>query len=199
VTKRIGDWVQTYTGRRFWPFDPRPDDVDFRDVAHALANVCRFGGMCKTFYSVAQHSVLVASLGPQDRGGLWWLLHDAPEAYMGDITRPIKQHLFVSQTPGYMTPAGRPLPIAAAELRLMTCVAEALELPRDPDWAAIKEADDVVLATEARDLMPTPDPEVAKWYQRHEAKMLKTKIVPWSPTVAEQAFVLAYVELGGKL
>ncbi len=94
------EWITTYTGRRFSPLYPNPNDVDIEDIAHALSNICRFGGHTKEFYSVAQHSFYVAEwvadwLKTTNR---YWkahvvaqaLLHDAPEAYMGDVVTPIK-------------------------------------------------------------------------------------------------------------
>src|ERR1700693_75116 len=57
---RKGDWIQTFTGRQFWPLDPRPEEVCIEDIAHGLSNECRFAGQCRSFYSVAQHSVLCA-------------------------------------------------------------------------------------------------------------------------------------------
>jgi 5'-deoxynucleotidase YfbR-like HD superfamily hydrolase len=88
--KRIGDWMQTYTGRRFWLCDPRVEDVSIIDIAHHLSLTCRFGGASSTFYSVAQHSVFVSDLcEPAD--AKWGLLHDAAEAYVGDLVRPLKR------------------------------------------------------------------------------------------------------------
>src|SRR5690242_11754504 len=87
---RRGDWMQTYTGRRFWPLDPRVDDIDIGDIAHHLSLVCRFAGACREFYSVAQHCVGVSYVcDPKD--ALWGLLHDAAEAYVGDMVRPLKR------------------------------------------------------------------------------------------------------------
>src|SRR5579862_5085028 len=87
-------WIQTYTGRKFWPLDPRSWDVCLEDVAHALAVKCRYGGHCRGFYSVAQHSVLVSQLLAEWKADIWtvrWgLLHDANEAYSADVVRPIK-------------------------------------------------------------------------------------------------------------
>ena len=81
---RNGSWLQTYTGIQFWPLDPRPEEIDIQDIAHALSLLCRFNGHCQRFYSVAEHSVHVSTiLAPEF--GLWGLLHDAAEAYLSDI------------------------------------------------------------------------------------------------------------------
>lgn len=87
-----GPWIQTYTGKAFFPLDPRPEDIDIEDIAHALSHLCRYGGHCNKFYSVAQHSIHVAEALPDDIK-LWGLLHDATEAYLVDVPRPIKSLL----------------------------------------------------------------------------------------------------------
>jgi uncharacterized protein len=99
------DWILTYTGRRFSPLAPRPEDVCIEDIAHALANKCRFTGHTQRFYSVAEHSVLVQSLVSPPYG-LAALLHDAAEAYLPDIASPIKRSVFVDagKASGYSPP-----------------------------------------------------------------------------------------------
>lgn len=87
-----GDWIQTFTGKRFYPADPRPDQIDIEDIARALSRICRFAGHCERFYSVAQHSVYVSGLVPPEHQ-LCALLHDATEAYLVDIPRPVKNLL----------------------------------------------------------------------------------------------------------
>jgi len=84
-------WFTTFTGKKFYPFSPRIEDIDIVDIAHALSLVCRFGGHLPEHYSVAQHSVLVSYLVPTELS-LEGLIHDAAEAYIGDIIRPIKKH-----------------------------------------------------------------------------------------------------------
>src|SRR5262245_27549306 len=104
MSQRIGDWMQTISGRKFWPLDPRPEEVCIEDIGHALSLVCRFGGHCHTFYSVAEHSVRVSLLAEDmAKSSAHWtdenirmialsgLLHDAAEAYIGDMVRPLKR------------------------------------------------------------------------------------------------------------
>src|SRR5215211_8159120 len=89
-----GPFIQTLSGRRVNPLDAAPEDIDPADIARALANTCRFGGHSKAFYSVAQHSAIVCDL-LEERGAtpdelMAALLHDAAEAYLGDLPHPLK-------------------------------------------------------------------------------------------------------------
>jgi len=171
---RIGDWCQTYTGKQFWPLDPRPEDVNIFDIAHALSLQCRFNGHCREFYSVAQHSVLVSRAIPKQCGDdarLWGLLHDAAEAYIGDMIRPLKANMWAFKQ---------------AESRIMTAVAQHFGLDdKDPD--IVKHFDSVLLATEARDLMGKPP---VPWVDLPAP--LDRVIIPWSPSVAEDQFIGEY-------
>lgn len=86
--------VETFTGRFVDTKTPDHRDVCLEDIAHALANTCRFGGHCSQFYSVAEHAVLVSKRLEQKGGSLPLLFgglhHDDAEAYLGDIPRPMK-------------------------------------------------------------------------------------------------------------
>lgn len=188
MSDRIGDWIQTYTGRPFWPLDPRPEDVDIVDISHALSLICRFVGQCTKFYSVAEHSVRVSRIVPT----LYALLHDAAEAYTGDICTQIKKHLTVDA-------AGRRLEGDAScehfdsyEDHLLKTILKALGVPW-PDTAeleAVKHADLTLLMTEKRDIMSTaPMP----WKHKHEP--LKEHIYPWSIKSAENWFLERYYGL----
>lgn len=174
--KRNGDWMQTFTGRMFWPLDPRPDEVSIVDIAHALSLQCRFGGHCKSFYSVAEHSVRVSLIVPSDLK-LWGLLHDAAEAYLVDLPRPIKH----SSTMGSE--------YRAIERRVMHAICEHFGLPiAEPP--AVKHADEVMLATEARDLLGKPP---APWCELPSP--IQEKILPHDPAVAKLWFIHVFEEL----
>lgn len=167
---RTGDWIETVTGIEFWPLNPRQEDVSVFDIAHALSNMCRFTGHCKTFYSVAQHSLLVASIVP-DEDRKWALLHDAAEAYLVDLPRPIKRYSALGDE------------YRRIESRLMQVICQRFGLPEECP-ASVKHADDVLLATEKRDLMPA---NTKPW--EHLPSPLNSIIRPMSPTVARRKFL----------
>jgi len=87
-------FLPTCSGRRVHLLNPSPDEIAIEDIAHALSHACRFAGHVPSYYSVAQHSVLVSEL-LDERTALWGLLHDASEAYLHDLTRPLKRALNV--------------------------------------------------------------------------------------------------------
>ncbi|MBV5313677.1 MAG: hypothetical protein JZU47_10300 [Prolixibacteraceae bacterium] len=88
--------IQTLSGKQFSLFEPRPEMVDIKDIAAGLANKGHFSGLTPSFFSIAQHSVMVcdefAAFEPQVDPGLKLLalLHDAAEAYVGDMIKPLK-------------------------------------------------------------------------------------------------------------
>lgn len=86
------DCIRTFTGLYMNVFEPTIDMVCIEDIAHALSNQCRFGGHIPQFYSVAQHSILACKTAPNAHKRAA-LLHDASEAYLLDIPRPIKNRL----------------------------------------------------------------------------------------------------------
>ena len=93
----MSEFITTYTGKHFKPTDPNPELIDIPDIAHALSLICRGNGHVKTFWSVGQHCICcakeAAARGLSDRMVLACLLHDASEAYISDIIRPVKAHL----------------------------------------------------------------------------------------------------------
>jgi uncharacterized protein len=180
---RIGDWIQTYTGKRFYPLDPRTEEIDIEDIAHALSNQCRFAGHVKTFYSVAEHSVRVATyllslmgwnVQRQDvrRIALTALLHDASEAYLTDIHRPIKRN---PQMSFYVQ----------AERNLEHTLATKYDLIH-PYPTDIHKADNILLITERRDLLTIQRPD---WdVSLQTITPLPDTITPLSPFLAKQLF-----------
>lgn len=182
MNQRKGDWFQTYSGRVFWLLDPRAEDVCLEDIAHPLANQCRFNGHTRCFYSVAQHSVLVSGhIGRNNRElgeelGLWGLMHDAAEAYLGDMVKPLKLSM-----PDYR----------AAEARVMSAICEHFGLPvQEPP--AVKWADRVLLATERRDLMMPPQ---KLWDSIEDVQPMPEEIIPWPPMLAKDEFTRRFKEL----
>ena len=87
-------YITTYTGKHFDPVTPDKNLIDIRDIAHALSLICRGNGHVKTFFSVGQHCINAAKeailRGYSDRVILACLIHDAGEAYLSDVPRPVK-------------------------------------------------------------------------------------------------------------
>jgi len=170
-------WIQTYSGRRFNPTNPNPDAIVIQDIAHALSMQCRFSGHCKKFYSVAQHSVYVSHICNEE-DALWGLLHDASEAYLVDVPRPLKRS---GKIEGYIE----------FERVMQEAVCKRFGLPiKEPH--SVKKADTKLLATEARDLMHPLHPD---WVQPITA--LPFTIESWSPDKAKDMFMQRFFELIG--
>ena len=169
-----GDWMQTYTGMRFFPLDPRPDEIDARDIAHALSLLCRYGGHVDRFYSVAEHCVLM-SQAVSPSASLAALLHDATEAYVCDVPRPLKRQLV-----GYREIEDD---VWAA---IATRFNHPLALPRE-----VKEADNRILLTERDALMPNT---VYSW-SVDGLTPLPVEIQAWSPPEAERRYLDRLAEL----
>lgn len=147
MTRDLSDnrWIQTLKGRPFYLFDPKPEDFDIEEIAHALAMQCRFTGHMNQFYSIAEHSVLVSYLleewGESPSVVFCGLMHDAAEAYTGDLSRPLKRCL-----PDYKD----------IETLIEAQIAERFGI-QFPFPDVIKKADTVMLLTERRDLLaPSP-------------------------------------------
>ncbi len=168
-------WIETYTGKFVNPLELKPEDIDIRDIAHSLSLQCRFNGHCDIFYSVAEHCIRVSGLLKGRDNQLTGLLHDATEAYMADIARPVKWAL----------PQIR-------EVEGIISISINTRFNLRGDWRVVKQADNIMLATEARDLMKTKGKE---WYLPCEP--LEYKIVPMQSYIAESNFLRIYELLGG--
>lgn len=163
-------YICTYLGNRFYPLEGVIDRVHLEDIAHGLAFQCRFNGQTSEFYSIAQHSMMVADLvDPSLR--LSALLHDASEAYLGDVVKPLKALL-----PSYKE----------IEARVEAIIAREFGFPAIMD-PAIKRADMIALATEKRDLMPH---SAEDWSYLKGFEALAAPIVPMSPEQAKRAFLI---------
>lgn len=134
--------ILTNTGNYFNFQDPGNSHISIQDIAHSLSNLCRFNGHVNKFYSVAQHSILVARMVPKEYR--WQaLMHDAVEAYTGDMASPLKRLI-----PQYV----------AIEQFIQGFIFDRYDIPQDLH-GSVKHADLRALATEDRDLMPYHDDE----------------------------------------
>lgn len=174
------DFITTASGVRFTPFAPQTEQIHIADIAHALSNLCRANGHCRYFYSVAQHSVNcareAAARGYSRRVQLACLLHDASEAYLSDITRPVKRNM-----PAYLD----------FEMVLQNAIFAAFGLNNltDGEQARIISVDDALLWYEFLALMPEPiSSEAPKLESNPELGRLEIESV-------EQEFLNLFSEL----
>ena len=173
-----GRWIQTFSGKQFWPTNPKVEDIDIVDIAHALSMQCRYGGHCRRFYCVAEHSVHVSDALPQELK-LWGLLHDASEAYLVDIPRPIKP--FLSN-------------YVELEAQLMAAVVKRFGLTDElPMPAAVKEVDNRILFDEREQNMTVPP---SAW--DFELEPLGIQLKYWDPAMAERVFLDTFDHLTGR-
>jgi uncharacterized protein len=175
------DAIFTHSGVFIRPLDPNPDAIRIEDIAHALSQQCRWTGHTSTFYSVAEHCLGVAALvEPELR--LTALLHDASEAYLADLARPIKK------APGL----GEVYLEVEARLEMAICMrfntyADALK------YSEIKYADEEMLWAEAKLLLPRlgsmlPEP----------SELALDLVRCLEPREAEDLFLRAFYRYGGK-
>ena len=175
--ERYGDWIQTYMGRRFYPLDPRPEDVYIEDIAHALSLQCRYAGHVKRFYCVAEHSWHISHVVHPDNA-FWGLLHDASEAYVSDIVRPLKH---MPEMKSYRT----------IEDRVMRAIILRFGLS-EKEPPNVKEMDRQLLWNEMRSLFLVRRPEIP-----YHLAIPNLRIRGWTPRTAEKRFLERYYQLGG--
>ncbi|MCC7374290.1 MAG: hypothetical protein IT581_06525 [Verrucomicrobiales bacterium] len=168
--------ILTASGRYFDFTAPEPFEFKIEDIAHALSRLCRFGGHTKKFYSVAQHAVHVSYIVPESLE-MEGLLHDAAEAFVGDMVRPLKA----------LMPEFK-----AIEDRIYAAIAEQYRIPSQMS-SEVKRADLVLLATEQRDLMPPHDDN---WACLSGIRPLSQKIEPMTPETAYTWFIGRYNAIG---
>jgi 5'-deoxynucleotidase YfbR-like HD superfamily hydrolase len=178
---RTGDWIATSSGRQFFLIDPDPADVSIDDIAHALSLVNRFGGHTSDQYSVAQHCVHVYDLVRLAYPTNYYLqflalLHDASEAYLGDVVRPLKYAM-----PNYME--------YEAKVTEVVLAAFGLRPPTKEELAIVKKFDDIMLVTERRDLINHQNREFSKL---SDVKPRDEKIQLWHWSDAKYQFLLRF-------
>lgn len=167
--------IKLHSGEYFDFLNPEACSFKIEDIAWGLSNICRFNGHVKQFYSVAQHSVHVAQLLPRHLQ-LQGLLHDAAEAFIGDVTKPLKELL-----PGYKH----------IEQAVEAALTKAYGLPKNLD-ESVKLADIIMLRTEQRDIVGA---DADKWHWSEGVLPQERTISAWSPKDSYNAFLFMYKQL----
>lgn len=171
--------ILTHSGLTFNLLEPAPDLIEIEDIAHALSHICRFTGHTRVFYSVAEHSVR-ASLCVPPEFAMEALLHDAAEAYIGDVSSPLKAQLHEYRN---------------IEFKLEQAIRQRFGLPPKQS-PCIKQADLTMLATEKRDLMPAHQDD---WALLHGITPLPEPITtPLPPDIARWYFLDHFETLSNK-
>jgi len=165
------------SGRKINIVEPHPDMISIHDIAHSLSNLCRFGGHSNSFYCVAQHSVLVAALAPTElkREAL---LHDATEAYVGDVIKPLKVMLGDVYDD--------------IESRFMDVIAHKFKLNHF-NLLKIKEYDKQALELEHECFQKSnPFPFISAM---HENGLIRNDLFTWSSTLSKNIFLTQFSRL----
>ncbi len=170
--------ILTASGLYFDLLDPEKSDISIKDIAHGLSHICRFTGHVHTFYSVAEHSYHASYLVPPEHA-LAALLHDAAEAYLGDVSSPLKHQLHEYKV---------------IETNVELAIRRRFRLPLT-QHACIKHADRVMLATEKRDLMPA---HRETWSDLLGIEPMPMQIIPMTSAIARQKFFDRFMELWDK-
>jgi hypothetical protein len=174
--------MTTYTGGRIHPLEPRAEDVRIEDVARGLAFTCRYRGQIKRYYSVAEHSVLV-SRHVDPKYAREALMHDAPEAFLGDLIRPLKHQPEMA-------------PFREADERLGLVIGDRFNLdPTETAARAVKEIDDRILRDEIAALSTCPENYLSSDSWLSALEPVGADVVGYSPERAEVLFLLRFAEL----
>lgn len=186
-------WIQTYTGRRFYPLNPRASDIYLPDIARGLAQTCRYNRQTCYFYTTAQHSVLMARAIQEDHPNNWGafdlaLLHDAVDAYLPDVPTPIKPLL---------------TELKAIELHLEEVIMERFDLPtkaQDPAlWALVKSYDNRICLNERAVVVTTNGVSMEDWLHGKgtpDMQPLDLLVEPWGVEKAFDQFLWEVQQAG---
>lgn len=181
IKTATGPTILLASGHYFDLLDPANSRFTLGDIAHGLAHTCRFAGQCRRFYSVAEHSWHASFLVP-DELRLAALMHDAAEAFIGDVTRPLKSLL-----PEYR----------AIEKRIEAVIAERFDLGDLCDHPDVKRADLAMLAAEQAALMPEHADSWACLNGIEPAKTQRDLRWPWNAMEARRAWIDRLSDLVG--
>lgn len=178
----VNSTIRLRSGSYFDFLNPQPSQFTLQDIAGALSKICRFGGQCPRFYSVAEHSVYcyrqaVADDRPPDEQAAV-LFHDAAEAFCGDVVKPLKLLL-----PEY----------SAIEKRVEAAIGNALGIDFGAYASIVREIDHAMLIAERRELFSA---DGVKWFGEDEVRRLKVEFFCWQPEVAEAVFLNAADQIG---
>jgi uncharacterized protein len=192
-SSRERGWMQTCSGRKFYPLEPKYTEVALVDIAHGLAMTCRYGGHTSRFYSVAEHCVLVSqtveiharNAGHDEKTVRAWareaLLHDSAETYIGDMIRPLKHQPEMHE-------------FRRCEAAIEVAVFEHFGIASTEDSrAAVKSIDDRILVDEIVHFMPNPMMYLDAGLDKLSA--LSVTFYGWNPAEAEEGFMFRFNEL----
>jgi hypothetical protein len=179
----VASTIKLRSGSYFDFLDPQPEQFTLEDIAGALSKICRFGGQCPRFYSVAEHSIHCYRQATEDGRSLEEraavLFHDAPEAFCGDVVKPLKLLL---------------RDYAAIEKRVENCIGAALGIDFAAHTAVIREIDHAMLIAERRELFGS---DGVKWFGEDEVRKISPKFMFYETDLIEAAFLNAVNEILG--
>ena len=158
-----------------------PATINISDIAHSLSLICRYNGHCRNFYSVAEHCVHVAAILP-DELKLMGLMHDATEAYVGDVCQPLKS----------MLPKYKEIENAVEKVIFKKFFKRELT---SEEHIAIKAADNKILLKETQEMMPSKGAGWNIWTGANWNTQIDIEIECWHPTMAEALFIKRWEEL----
>lgn len=176
--------ILTYTGKLIDPFNVKPENICIEDIAHGLSLLCRYNGQCHRFYSVAEHCIIMATHSKFKKWNpLVMLLHDAAEAYIGDMIRPIKGDL-----PQFKQ----------FENNFMVAITHKLTNKSLSIFATVEKPDNIMLATEASQMTKAPNKYYEKEFDLPDILIDKSiQFYYFTPQEAEKRFLVLYNKLKG--
>jgi len=179
----ISSTIKVASGHYLNLVDPKPSDIDIESIASALSKICRFGGHCPRFYSVAEHCIhaqTLAYLAGHDREPrLAVLLHDAAEAYIGDMVKPLKNLI-----PEY----------SVFETKIEAAIGARFGIDFDEHADKIKQYDRSMLKTEKMTMWPN---DSVSWAGFSEIDAAPITLQYWGPKTAKENFLfIAKGQLG---